>query len=92
MAATEMKPGSYIGARVARKEDRKLLTGQSPFAGRGARALLASEKEALTTYVSALGDIDTRAAAVRDTATTIALDKVRDVDPGDYEVSAEATA
>lgn len=43
----------------------------------GARALLASEKDALTTYVSALGDIDTRAAAVRDTATTIALDKVR---------------
>ncbi|HET9544557.1 MAG TPA: hypothetical protein VFO88_03190, partial [Gaiellaceae bacterium] len=31
MAATEMKPGSYIGARVARKEDRKLLTGQSRF-------------------------------------------------------------
>ena len=31
MAATEMKPGSYIGARVARKEDRKLLTGQSRY-------------------------------------------------------------
>lgn len=43
----------------------------------GARALLATEKDALTIYVSALGDIDTRAAAVRDTATTIALEKVR---------------
>ena len=42
----------------------------------GARALLAAEKEALATYVSALGDIDQRAAAVRDTATAIALDRV----------------
>lgn len=42
----------------------------------GARALLAAEKDALATYVSALGDIDQRAAAVRDTATAIALDKV----------------
>jgi tetratricopeptide (TPR) repeat protein len=43
----------------------------------GARALLAAEKDALSTYVSSLGDIDKRATAVRDKATTIALDKVR---------------
>ncbi|MCC7071264.1 MAG: hypothetical protein IT383_08075 [Deltaproteobacteria bacterium] len=42
----------------------------------GARALLAAEKEALATYAGALGDIDARATAVRDTATAIALDRV----------------
>jgi tetratricopeptide (TPR) repeat protein len=43
----------------------------------GARALLAAQKEAISTFTSALGDIDGRAAAVRDKATTIALEKVR---------------
>ena len=43
----------------------------------GARALLAAEKDALSNYVSSLGEIDKRATAVRDRATTIALDKVR---------------
>ncbi len=43
----------------------------------GSRALLASQKDALRTYVASLGDIDTRAAAVRDTAATVALEKVR---------------
>lgn len=43
----------------------------------GARALLAGQKDAIATYTSALGDIDSRATAVRDYATTLALDKVR---------------
>ena len=47
----------------------------------GARALLMAEKDALSTYVGSLGEIDKRAATVRDKATTIALDKVR------YELS-----
>jgi tetratricopeptide (TPR) repeat protein len=43
----------------------------------GARALLRAEREALASYLGALDDIDKRAASVRDTATVIALEKVR---------------
>jgi tetratricopeptide (TPR) repeat protein len=43
----------------------------------GARALLAAQKEAIAAYTTSLGDIDARATAVRDRATTLALDKVR---------------
>ncbi len=73
-----------VDAAVAQADD--LLRRNTEFRARldrivderlaGARALLAAEKEALVTYVTALGDVDTRAAAVRDTATAIALDKV----------------
>lgn len=62
-----LRKNSEFRARLDRIVDERLA---------GARALLAAEKEALVTYVSALGDIDTRAAAVRDTATAIALDRV----------------
>jgi tetratricopeptide (TPR) repeat protein len=74
-----------IDAAIARVDD---LTAQNAqFRSRldqiveerltGARALLMAEKDALTAYVGSLGEIDKRAATVRDRATTIALDKVR---------------
>jgi hypothetical protein len=41
------------------------------------RRMLADEKEHLSLFVASLGDIDTRAAAVRDRATELALERVR---------------
>lgn len=58
---------SEFRARLDRIVDERLA---------GARALLAAEKEALSAYVGALGDIDSRATAVRDTATAVALERV----------------
>jgi tetratricopeptide (TPR) repeat protein len=43
----------------------------------GARALLAAEKQAISSYLSVLGTIDQHATAVRDRATEVALEKVR---------------
>lgn len=43
----------------------------------GVRKLLAAQREALASYTTVLGDIDTRAASLREHATSIALEKVR---------------
>lgn len=44
----------------------------------GARAVLAAEREALATYDRVLADIDGRAALLRDAATAVALERVRE--------------